>query len=63
MKNHIQISTAEDKNQDAFKELVRPLMKWLAENAHPHTKIIIESNCAEMVEGINCVKTDEYLVD
>jgi hypothetical protein len=46
-----------------FNELVRPLMKWMAENLHPHTKIIVEANNAELVEGCMAVRTDEYLVD
>ena len=48
---------------DVFGELCKPLMKYLAENHHPHTKIILESNTAELVEGINCIHTDEFLVD
>jgi len=46
-----------------FEKLVRPLMKYLAENHHPHTKIIVESNVAEVVESLRAVVTDEYLVD
>ena len=46
-----------------FKTAVRPLMKYLAENHHPHTNVIVESNRAEMVEGVKCCNTDEYLVD
>jgi len=46
-----------------FDEAVRPAMKWLAENCHPHMKIVIESNVAELVEGQKTLVTDEYLVD
>lgn len=52
-----------DEKQKEFEAVVRPLMKWLAENHHPHTKIIIESSCAEMVEGVKVISTDEYLID
>lgn len=52
-----------EEQQKQFEEVVRPVMKWLAENKHPHTKIIIEANCAEIVEGIGVISTDEYLVD
>lgn len=48
---------------NSFDEAVRPLMKWLAEKCHPHTKCIVESNVAELVEGVKSVVTDEYLVD
>jgi hypothetical protein len=57
------VETGNQEKFAGFDEAVRPAMKWIAENCHPHTKIIIESNCAELVEGINVVKTDEYLVD
>lgn len=46
-----------------FEDAVRPLMKWMAENYHPHTKIIVESNKAEIVEGIKVINTNEFLID
>ena len=46
-----------------FEKIVKPVMKWLAENYHPHVKIIIESGRAEMVEGIKAVVTDEFIQD
>lgn len=49
--------------QKQFEEVVKPVMKWLAENKHPHSKIIIESNSAELVEGTMVLSTDEFLVD
>lgn len=51
------------KERNEFEELVKPLMKWMAENLHPHTKIIIESNSAVLVEGILAVSTNEFIVD
>lgn len=53
----------QEEREAEFNELVRPLMKWMAENLHPHTKIIVEANNAELVEGCMAVSTDEYLVD
>ena len=46
-----------------FEEIARVMMKYLAEKHHPHTKVIVESNRAEMIEGVKCCNTDEYLVD
>ena len=46
-----------------FEEVVKEVMKWLAENHHPHTTIIITSTSAELVEGVECVNTNEFLVD
>ena len=33
-------------------ESLKPVMKWLKENTHPHYIIIIDSEKAELVEGI-----------
>lgn len=52
-----------EEQQKQFEEVVRPVMKWMAENQHPHTYLIIRSNVAELVEGIEVISTDEYLVD
>lgn len=46
-----------------FEKLARALMKWLAENQHPHTHIVITANTAELSEGVSAISTDEYLVD
>jgi hypothetical protein len=52
-----------EKQRAEFEELVRPIMKWMADNLHPHTKIIIEANSAELLEGDMAVQTNEYLID
>ena len=52
-----------EKQRKQFEEQVRPLIKWLAENFHPHTKIILESNRAELVEGSIVFVTDDYILD
>ena len=49
-----------EEKQKQFEEVVKPVIKWLAENKHPHSKIIIESNS---VEGTMVLSTDEFLVD
>ena len=47
----------------AFESAAKPLMKYLAENHHPHTSIILTSNTCEMVESKISILTDEFLVD
>lgn len=48
----------------AFNEAVRPLIKWLAENHHPHTTIILTSTGAELVEGLeNTGQILDYIPD
>ena len=46
-----------------FKGAVEPLMKWLCENQHPHTTVIVSENRAELVEGLQCHVNDEFIVD
>jgi hypothetical protein len=50
-------------NKVTFEEAVKPLMEWLCENTNPHTTAIVTGNLAELVEGIEVVKTNEFLID
>ena len=55
-----------DSNQDKLKEfelVVEPVMKWLAENHHPHTKVTIESGSAELLVSTMATVTDKFIVD
>jgi len=49
--------------QQKFEEAVRPLMKYLAENHHPHTSVYVTSRETALSEFQLCLSTDEYLVD
>ena len=53
----------EMENKLTFEEAVKPLMKWLCENTHPHTTAIVDGTLAQLVEGVESVKTEEFLVD
>ncbi len=46
-----------------FEEAVKPLMKYLAENHHPHTSVIVTSNSSEIVEGLAVFNTNEFIKD
>jgi hypothetical protein len=50
----------EEPSKVTFEQAVKPLMKWLSENTHPHTTAIVTGNLAELVEGVQVVKTDEF---
>ena len=52
-----------DERQKSFEVAVEPVIKWLCDNAHPHTKIIIDCTTAELVEGVMCTVTDRYVRD
>jgi len=45
-----------------FEEKVKPLIKYLNE-FHPHIKLIITNNNAEILEGVISTKTDEFIKD
>ena len=43
------------KNED-FKKAAEPLVKYLRENYHPHTTVIVDSMHAEVLEGVAVAK-------
>ncbi|WP_162837201.1 hypothetical protein [Serratia marcescens] len=47
----------------AFEEAAKPLIKWLAENVHPHHTVIVTSTSAELLEGVVSFPTNEFLKD
>ena len=59
------METIEQRKQkvNEFGELVKPVLKYLAENHHPHTTIIITATSAEIVEGLFAFNTEEFIVD
>ncbi len=48
---------------EEFKQLSKPLIKWLNENTNPHTKIIIETTGAEVVSGECGFQCEDFLRD
>ena len=53
-------------NKEIKSELLiaaEPLIKYLNENYHPHTKIIVEHTRIEVLEGISSEITFDFLVD
>lgn len=49
--------------EPTFEEVVRPVMKWLAENCCPHHKVIVDSTHAELVQGQMGFNTVEFVRD
>jgi hypothetical protein len=45
---------------DEFEALCKPLNEWLQKNYHPHAKIIIETDNAEVVEGSMAVPFEVF---
>jgi hypothetical protein len=52
-----------EKQRKGFEEACKPLMKFLCENYHPHVKVIIDGNTAELVEGVLFTKDNKFIVD
>lgn len=46
-----------------FERIVRPVIEWMNENCHPHTKAIIDCTSGELVEGVIGFTTEDYLKD
>ena len=46
-----------------FEKVSKPLMKYLAENHHPHVTVIVVNNRAEIMEGSASVVTNEFIRD
>ena len=47
--------------QKEFEILARQMMKFLCDNCHPHTHVVIDCNTAELSEGVIAFQTDEYI--
>lgn len=41
----------DDDGPISFDDIVWPIMQWLRNNHNPHTKILIDSGCAELLSG------------
>ena len=46
-----------------FEILVKPLIKFLNDNANPHAIIIVETGGARILSGVAGVVTDEFIHD
>jgi hypothetical protein len=40
-----------EQERNSFEEAARPLIKWMAENVHPHHTAIVTATGAELLEG------------
>lgn len=49
--------------QGGFEQAAEPMIKWLAENVHPHHTVIVTSTGAELLQGEMSHQTEKSLVD
>lgn len=52
-----------DSKTEKMLKAAKPLIKWMNENCHPHTKIIVTHNGVELLESISVAGTNEFLED
>lgn len=69
------ISSSYDENSDVgiliisnevvstFEEVTEPLIKWMAENQHPHTTAQIDSISAQLWESKQSHRNEDYILD
>ena len=46
-----------------FEALARPVIKYLNDNHHPHTTVIITPDSAEIMEGLAAFPIKDYIKD
>lgn len=49
-----------DKQREEFREAAKPLVKWLNENSNPHATVMVNTNSAELTEGLHLAQITEY---
>lgn len=47
----------------SFEDVVKPVIKWLNDNANPHASVIVDCTSAELLTGEIAVNTKEFLKD
>ena len=55
-----------DVNKDrssSFEDVVKPVIKWLNENANPHTSVNIDATSAHLLTGEIGIHTEEFIKD
>lgn len=56
--------SAVEVNSRDFDSVVRPVIRYLCENHHPHVTVIITPTNAELLEGVkSTVQISDYVVD
>ena len=52
-----------EEQKKEFEAIVRPLIKWLNDNCHPHVTVVADCSHAELSEGVNSFATEDYWKD
>ena len=47
-----------EEQRETLELAAEPLMAWLLTNCHPHTLVLVESDRAQLLEGLAMVRSD-----
>lgn len=47
----------------SFEEAAKPLIKWLNDNANPHSTAIVTTTSAELLSGEIVIKCEDFIKD
>jgi len=50
-------------NEDEFRNIAETMIRYINENHHPHTTVIVTTDKAEIVEGVKTIITDKFIPD
>ncbi|EOV7513607.1 hypothetical protein ACORCQ_004191 [Escherichia coli] len=57
------ISDVNKARSSSFEDVVNPVIKWLNENANPHTSVSIDATSAQLLTGEIGIHTEEFIKD
>lgn len=57
------VSDVNKARSPSFEDVVKPVIKWLNENANPHTSVSIDATSAQLLTGEIGIHTEEFIKD
>ncbi|GKI83903.1 hypothetical protein [Klebsiella variicola] len=57
------VSDVNKARSSSFEDVVNPVIKWLNENANPHTSVSIDATSAHLLTGEIGIHTEEFIKD
>lgn len=57
------VSDVNKARSSSFEDVVNPVIKWLNENANPHTSVSIDATSAQLLTGEIGIHTEEFIKD
>ncbi|SBH40857.1 hypothetical protein [Klebsiella pneumoniae] len=55
------VSDVNKARRSSFEDVVKPVIKWLNENANPHTSVSIDATSAQLLTGEIGIHTEEFI--